>query len=225
MARIVLYHGSSRIIEHPVFGEGKTYNDYGLGFYCTENAEIAKEWACTEGVSGYANRYELATEGLKVLNLTDDRYSVLNWMAILMENRQFRLASPIEQRGRDYLIRNFLPDYKKYDAIVGYRADDSYFSFARAFVANTISVGQLAAAVELGKLGEQYVLKSEVAFSRIQFKDYIPADCNMYYPKRRMRDEAARTEYQRILGNDSEHGIYIRDIIREGMKDGDAILL
>lgn len=225
MARIVLYHGSSRIIEHPVFGEGKTYNDYGLGFYCTENAEIAREWACTEGVSGYANRYELATEGLKVLNLTDDRYSVLNWMAILMENRQFRLASPIEQRGRDYLIRNFLPDYKKYDAIVGYRADDSYFSFARAFVANTISVGQLAAAMELGKLGEQYVLKSELAFSRIQFKDYIPADCNMYYPKRRMRDETARTEYQRILGNDSEHGIYIRDIIREGMKDGDAILL
>ena len=31
-----IYHGSDKIIEKPLFGHGKTYNDYGLGFYCTE---------------------------------------------------------------------------------------------------------------------------------------------------------------------------------------------
>ena len=39
-----LYHGSSDIIEKPVYGYGKPYNDYGLGFYCTDSLEMAKEW-------------------------------------------------------------------------------------------------------------------------------------------------------------------------------------
>ncbi len=36
---ITLYHGSERIIEMPEFGKGKEHNDFGFGFYCTENAE------------------------------------------------------------------------------------------------------------------------------------------------------------------------------------------
>lgn len=35
MSRLILYHGSASIIEHPVFGKGKAYNDYEKGFYCT----------------------------------------------------------------------------------------------------------------------------------------------------------------------------------------------
>ena len=37
-----LYHGSSSIIEKPLFGYGKPYNDYGLGFYCTDSLEMAR---------------------------------------------------------------------------------------------------------------------------------------------------------------------------------------
>ena len=37
MSMIVLYHGSNERIENPLFGKGKVYNDYGQGFYCTEN--------------------------------------------------------------------------------------------------------------------------------------------------------------------------------------------
>ena len=39
-----IYHGSKDIIEQPIFGFGKTYNDYGLGFYCTEEIDMAKKW-------------------------------------------------------------------------------------------------------------------------------------------------------------------------------------
>ena len=34
---MILYHGSKDIIEKPIYGQGKKYNDYGLGFYCTDN--------------------------------------------------------------------------------------------------------------------------------------------------------------------------------------------
>ena len=51
---ISIYHGSQQIVEVPKFGAGKSYNDYGQGFYCTENIELAKEWACPVKNDGYA---------------------------------------------------------------------------------------------------------------------------------------------------------------------------
>lgn len=69
---------------------GKNYNDYGQGFYCTENLELAKEWACTENLEGYVNQYQLDMRNLSVLNLTND-FHILNWLAILLENRSFEL--------------------------------------------------------------------------------------------------------------------------------------
>ena len=42
MSKIVLYHGSDKILSKPLFGYGKIYNDYGQGFYCTQNSELAK---------------------------------------------------------------------------------------------------------------------------------------------------------------------------------------
>lgn len=218
MKKITIYHGSTKIIEKPLYGVGKTYNDYGRGFYCTEHMELAKEWSCNEGVDGFVNRYELDLTDLKVLKLSDEKYSILNWLAILMENRIGRLSTPIERQGREYLLEYFLPKYKDVDVIMGYRADDSYFSFARAFVGNGISLKQLGYAMHLGKLGQQYVLKSERAFNQIQFVGYETADNTEYYPKRKARDEAARDAFMKELEKDDIEGIFMRDIIREKME-------
>ena len=45
---IKLYHGSENIIDVPTYGKGARHNDYGKGFYCTEDIELAKEWACAK---------------------------------------------------------------------------------------------------------------------------------------------------------------------------------
>ena len=224
MSKLIIFHGSPNIVEQPIYGKGKKYNDYGQGFYCTEHIELAKEWSCTEGVDGYANRYEIETDDLRILNLSDDGYTILNWLAILLKNRIGRLSSPIEKRGREYLIQNFLPEYESYDVIIGYRADDSYFSFARSFISNTISLKQLGYAMKLGKLGEQFVLKSEKAFDTIKFLDYTTADNSVYYAKRKVRDDEARAAYLKELENEDMDGIFMRDIIREEMKQDDVRL-
>lgn len=224
MSKLVLYHGSPDIIEKPAFGKGKAYNDYGRGFYCTEHIELAREWACTEGTDGYANKYELDTTGLSILNLSAEDYTILNWLAVLMLHRKGRLSAPIAKQGREYLIQNFLPDFQNYDAIIGYRADDSYFSFARAFVTNTISLKQLGSAMRLGKLGEQFVLKSPHAFEAIKFMDYTVADNAVYYAKRKARDDEARAAYTKELEEDDINGIFMRDIIREEIKADDPRL-
>lgn len=218
MSKIILFHGSANIIEHPQYGAGKAYNDYGRGFYCTDHIELAMEWSCNEGVDGFVNKYELDMTDLKVLNLLNGNYNILNWLAILLDNRIGRISSPIERQGREYLLEHFLPDYKKYDVIVGYRADDSYFSFSRSFVGNGISLRQLEYAMRLGKLGEQYAVISERAFSQISFLDYIAVDNKEYFPKKKFRDEAARKAFMKEMENEDIEGIFMRDIIREKME-------
>ena len=97
---------------------------------------------------GFANQYQLNLTGLSTL-LTSGDYHILNWLSVLLENRRFRLTERSRNR-RAYISENFSADYKQYDIIRGYRADDSYFSFAERFLNNTISVTQLEKAMVLG---------------------------------------------------------------------------
>lgn len=222
---LTLYHGSPQIIRQPVLGVGNPHNDYGLGFYCTRSLDLAKEWACGPTAGGYANRYLLNRNGLSTLNLSEDGYHILNWLAILLVNRTFDISSDVAADGMDYLTRTFLPDYQAYDVIIGYRADDSYFSFASAFLNNTISLAQLEKAMYLGKLGEQVVLKSEAAFSRLTFQEAIPADHTLYYPKRSARDSEARAVFrQERQTAPTRSAVYLIDILREGWSKDDPRL-
>ena len=221
---LLIYHGSSKIIETPLLGEGKIYNDYGRGFYCTEHKELAQEWACTETADGYVNSYEINTDGLNILYLSSEKYTILNWLALLVRYRKIRISTPVMKKGVEWLINNFLVDTDQFDAITGYRADDSYFSFARAFVANEISLRQLETAMKLGKPGEQFVLKSQKAFDSIHFLAYETVAGEMYYAKRKLRDEEAREAYAAEAETEDINGIFMRDIIREEMRADDARL-
>ena len=160
MSKQIIYHGSNEIIKKPLYGKGRLTNDYGMGFYCTEHLELAKEWACNESVDGYVNKYEIDIENLSVLNLCSKEYTVLHWLALLVKYRTFRISTPLMKNSVEWLLENYLIDLSSYDIVIGYRADDSYFSFARAFINNEISLDQLSYAMKLGKLGEQIVLKS-----------------------------------------------------------------
>lgn len=222
---MILFHGSKTVIEKPIYGAGKPYNDYGLGFYCTESLEMAKEWGASMNADGYANRYEIDTVGLKILDLGNQSYCILHWLAILLENRTFEISAPLALEAKAYLLKNFMPDYKNYDVIIGYRADDSYFSFAQDFLSGTISYRQLNNAMKLGKLGLQFVLKSKEAFNRIKFLGYEFAPQKEWYAKRLNRDRMARKEYFDVERNKRQRGdLYITQILDEEMKPGDERL-
>ena len=223
---MIIYHGSKDIIEKPEFGKGNQKNDYGLGFYCTENVELAKEWACSNNeTNGYANQYEIDLSDYKVLDLREEKYSILNWMALLLKFRTFDLNTPISAQAKEYILENFYVDVEEYDVIIGYRADDSYFSFAKDFINNTISVEQLAEAMRLGELGIQIVLKSKKAFDTLKYKSYELAECKEYYVKRVSRDKKARDTYLSGYRHKSvSDGLFVMDIIRKGLKNGDKIL-
>ena len=222
---MLVYHGSDHIIEKPVYHGSKRTNDYGYGFYTTESIELAKEWACSDQRNGFANIYDFNPEGLSVLHLNSPEYSILNWLAILTKYRSYWQNGSIAEEAKNYLQQHFFVDPAPYDVIIGYRADDSYFTFAQDFVAGAISLKKLSEAMRLGKLDEQIVLKSEKAFEHIRFVGAEPADAEAYYEKKALRDREARRAYRstRQVSN-ALNELYMIDIMREGIENGDPRL-
>lgn len=224
---MIIYHGSQSVVEKPKYGLGAETNDYGRGFYCTENEELAKEWACPTVKDGFLNKYEFDITNLNVLYLNKNGYNILNWIAILLNNRVFPKRSPISRQASKYILDVFLPDIKGYDVIWGYRADDSYFSYAKDFLNNGISVAQLSQAMKLGELGEQVVLMSPLAFERIHFIEYEIVDGSIYNPQRMERETRAKKAYLDNHGMNfelSRNDLFVRDILNEKVKNNDPRL-
>ena len=169
-----IYHGSEFIIERPEYKKGNIHNDYGLGFYCCSNKELAKEWAARKTGHGFVNRYNIRDDRLKILDLTKPPYdNVLLWVSLLMHNRV--LSTDLKDnypRELKYLKEKYLIDISKFDIVIGYRADDSYFRFPESFVRSEITLESLNKIFQAGDLGKQYVVISERAFNLLKFIDY-----------------------------------------------------
>lgn len=172
-----IYHGSKVLIEHPVVKGSDEANDYGPSFYLTTDLEAAKSWACKHDSIGVVNEYEIRSgsfDGLKVLDLTDkSKYSVLNWMAILMH---FRELDPSFVRNNQLTLdwlQKYYVNVDDYDVIIGFRADDSYFRFPLRFVSNDLSFDDLEDVFLSGHLGVQYAFMSERAIKLLSFKRII----------------------------------------------------
>lgn len=217
----VLFHGSDHIIENPWPGGGKINNDYGQGFYCSENLELAKEWACTDKPTAFVNHYAFEPSiPLKVINLGQPPYHVLNWLAILLKNRAFDPKHALAREGKEYILKEFLPNTLDCDIIYGYRADDSYFGIASSFLSGGLSLQQLQYALHLGLLGEQVFLKSQKAFDALVFVSAGTVDRSIYFPRRNARDAKARSTFQQMTP--AKDGIFIIDILRNQIKNDDA---
>ena len=223
MSKTILLHGTDHIIQAPDINIGNEHNDYGKGFYCTKSEDMAKEWACKQNTDGFVNRYELNTDRLKILDLTDGQHTVLNWIAILLKYRTFKLSSEIAIDAREYIIEHYSVNISDYDIVIGYRADDSYFQYAESFVSNGLPLRSLNKAVKLGKLGEQTVLVSQKAFDQTKFIDAAPVSKDEYYPKFIDRDSSARKAFKQEIKKSKVYrdDIFVLDILREEMQNND----
>lgn len=204
----ILYHGSSEEKFTPRYGFGDDKHDYGKGFYLCFDENLAKEWAvCSSEGNGYLHKYELNTNGLSVLYL-NQKYSVLNWLAVLALHRKADDTKRYNVNS-EKLIKKYLPkDIDKYDVIVGYRADDSYFSFAKNAIKNNIDISLLERIMKTGNLGYQVFIQSEKAFEHLIEIDknndgyFEEVDFDEYFIKYDERDHQAREEVARLIDSD-----------------------
>ena len=221
----LLYHGSDHVVQAPRFGEGKPYNDYGRGFYCTEHRDMAAEWAVGVDHDGWVNAYRLDMAGLFVVDLNAPEFCTLNWLAVLLEHRLFDVRTPLAAEARAYLVRHFAVNLSEADVVEGYRADDSYFAFAQDFINGAISYRQLCRAMMLGDLGRQVMVKSPRAFEQLSFEAAQPASRTDWLSRRLVRDRTARSAYFDGTRNARRpDDLFITQIIDQGLEAGDARL-
>lgn len=221
--QITLFHGSPKVVERPIFGFGTDKNDFGRGFYCTEQENLAKEWAVPSDKDiGYCNEYRLDMSELKVLDLHDPQYNLLNWAALLFKYRDFPTHSFEAKANVEYLEENFGVALEGYDVIIGPRADDSYFAWAKEFVADIISMEQLERAMRYGNLGDQVVLISQRAFEQIEFVRAIEAEPH-YFHLRTERNAKAETRYvrEKMEKPRGKYDLTASDIREGGFKNED----
>ena len=111
------------------------------------------------------------------------------------------------------------------DVIRGYRADDSYFSYADDFINGVISIKQLTSALHLGNLGEQIFIKSQKAFDSLRFQGSEPVPASIWYAQKARRDLRARESYRKLNKNDYVPGeLYMIRIIDEEVRADDPRL-
>ena len=64
-------------------------------------------------------------------------------------------------------------------------------------------------------------MKTPKAFDSLRFLSYESVDSRVYYVKRKARDEEARGAFRKELERDDMEGLYMRDIIQEGVQPND----
>lgn len=216
-ASLTLFHGSRTRVERPQHGKGNAHNDYGRGFYCTEHKDLAREWACPDTMNGYVNRYSFLTTGLRWLDLDSLDQACLHWLAVLVAHRRFDATTPLMAEAKTFVLERYAIPLDGFDVVAGYRADDSYFSFARAFLDNRISLGQLEHAMHLGNLGRQIMIRSPKAFDRLTFVEAEAVEGELWHARRAARDEQARRSYRTMADSKAfdKEDVFMLDLLRE----------
>lgn len=199
---ITLYHGTKDANFKPDENFNNPDNDYGFGLYTTQNLKLAKEWAMSgyiEGLKGYAYEYKLDLSDLKILDLS--KIDSLHWITVLLNHRHVESDSNLFCRNLKALTERYNIDLDGFDVIKGYRADDSYFDYARTFASGSLTKESLDQALLLGKLGLQYCLKSPKAFSKLVYVSVHEANEKDRRDYMR-RDSEARLKFSQIKAND-----------------------
>ena len=210
---MLFYYGADAIVEKPAYNSERSNpsNDYGKGFYLTPDIDMARLWASRYD-TGYCITYEVETEKLKSIVLDEsNNNSILKWITLLVQHRFSKDEYEANKDTIDWLVEHYPTNMTDVDVIIGYRADDAYFSYSRDFVQNRLSLQALSDAMRLGKLGTQYVLKSVKAFNSISIVNYENVKQTDDYDIFR---KSTLKEFHHIKESDSIDNTFIRDIMR-----------
>ena len=112
MEKIMVYHGSSQIVDTPEIRIARFNKDFYFGFYCTIMRRQAERWATRYGQTGYVNLYEYhQNENLKMLKFEKMTEEWLDFIAACRVGRAH-----------------------DYDIVEGPMADDTIFNYVQGFI-------------------------------------------------------------------------------------------
>lgn len=112
MEKLLVYHGSSQLVETPEIRIAKFNKDFYFGFYCTIMKKQAERWATRFDEKGYINIYEYhPNPELKVLKFEE---MTEEWL--------------------DFIVACRLGKSHDYDIVEGPMADDTIYNYVQGFI-------------------------------------------------------------------------------------------
>lgn len=153
---MLLYHGSTIVVEKPRLIAQNRYLDFGFGFYTTSNREQAEK---------FAKRVAQRRGGIPIINIYKfDEEKAKKQLTI----KQF--SSP-DETWLDFVAQNRAGSYsgKKCDLIIGPVANDDVYQSVHLYFLGVLTKNQTLKALKVKKLFDQYVFSTEKALSLLTF--------------------------------------------------------
>jgi len=156
---MLLYHGSTVVVEQPKLIAPNRTLDFGMGFYTTMNRAQAIEYAGiimprrraeTQFVSVYDFDMERAGQVLSVLRFAEPDEA---WLDFVCQNRQGAYDGPA------------------YDVVIGPVANDKVYATIGLYESGLLSKEQAIQAFKINPLYDQIVLKTEAALVLLAFRE------------------------------------------------------
>jgi hypothetical protein len=158
---MIVYHGSSTVVDKPCILQSERFLDFGTGFYTTTNKEQAFRWALrvaarrkvqTQYISVYEFDYEEAEKELKIIRFerADEE-----WLSSICACRSGKGITD------------------EYDLVFGPVADDNVYATVQLFELGLLDKDETIKRLKVEKLYDQVLFHTEKALSFCSYKDFF----------------------------------------------------
>lgn len=158
---MIIYHGSTVVVDKPKIFQSERFLDFGAGFYTTTNKEQATRWALrvaarrkaeTQYISIYEFDYECAKKELKIIYFDQPDEVWLNFICA---------------------CRSGKPAAEEYDLVFGPVADDNVYAAVQLFELGVLDKEETVKRLKVEKLYNQVLFHTEKALGLCTFKEFI----------------------------------------------------
>jgi len=157
---MIIYHGSTILVEKPEIRTGETFLDFGVGFYTTTSFDQAERWARIKMRRenkdvGYVSIYEFDYEAAKE-NLIIHKFNAadMSWLLFVVNNR----------RG--------IPVSETADMHIGPVADDNVYQSIRFFETGILNAEETVKRLKTEVLQDQWTFHTNKILSYCKFQSY-----------------------------------------------------
>lgn len=155
MGKMVLYHGSTVSIEHPLANVGREDLDFGKGFYLTTIVEQARQWAArVQLIKGASDA---------VINVYE-----LDWDELVLDSYKILKLEKYDRQWLDFIVasRNGEKPWMPYDIVEGGVANDKVIDTVEDYISGTITVEQALGQLIYAKPNHQICLLNQSIIDR-----------------------------------------------------------
>ena len=155
---MILYHGSTHIVNEPVLIQGQRLLDFGEGFYTSTNKEQAERWAKIKqqrtGGNAYVNIYQFDDSIIDSYSVKRFQSANEEWLDFIVTNRKQRVQH-------------------HYDMVIGAVANDNLYATIILYETSVLTKQETIHRLKTHVLFDQISFHTIAIMSELQFVEAL----------------------------------------------------